>query len=448
MTTGPQSEGAERLGTGLFLPNDLQHLGMLENLILNHSDYFELTPETAWTRTEPGSRIEDHSGMAMLQEIRQETGKPFVGHGLGYSLGTPLMDEGPEALRSRQWFAAIERAITDFELQWYTEHLGFAALPDGRQLILPCPMPHSAESVEASASRLKQLKTLVPAVGFENSVFYFTLGDPLEEADYYDAVCAAADCHLLLDVHNVYTHCRNFNLDIEAFLDRIPFDRVIEIHLSGGSDCNPDWLPSGRAMRLDSHDDLIPPDVWSLYEAVLPECANVRGVTVERLDGTLALADVPAFEEEFLHAQEIFASASTQQTRVPPSRPEFAGSPGSLETVLQLIGDALLHNSPRERLATSRDSITLSSHNRAVINDLHIDGFVLSGLIVSKLRFERVVRGKPENYDLFLSDEETFTQVFKAYNEAVTPDCYFPIEEAHKFSNYMDLQAEGGKENI
>lgn len=41
--------------------------------------------------------------------------------------------------------------------------------------------------------------------------------------------------------------------------------RVLELHLSGGSDSGPDWLPSRRVLRLDSHDGAVPEPVWRAF---------------------------------------------------------------------------------------------------------------------------------------------------------------------------------------
>ena len=38
--------------------------------------------------------------------------------------------------------------------------------------------------------------------------------------------------------------------------------------------------------------------VWALLDAVLPRCPAVRGVTLERMEGTVTEADVPQVREE------------------------------------------------------------------------------------------------------------------------------------------------------
>jgi uncharacterized protein (UPF0276 family) len=73
---------------------------------------------------------------------------------------------------------------------------------------------------------------------------------------------------------------------------------VIEIHVSGGLDSSPAWLASGATLRLDSHDASVPEAVWALLERYASRCRNLRGVTLERMEGTVADDDVPGLREE------------------------------------------------------------------------------------------------------------------------------------------------------
>ena len=80
---------------------------------------------------------------------------------------------------------------------------------------------------------------------------------------------------------------------------RLDLAKVIEIHVSGGGESSPAWLPSGRVLRLDSHDGAVPELVWRMLEAVAPRCPNLRGVTLERMEGTLRDGDELVLAGEF-----------------------------------------------------------------------------------------------------------------------------------------------------
>jgi uncharacterized protein (UPF0276 family) len=83
----------------------------------------------------------------------------------------------------------------------------------------------------------------------------------------------------------------NFGFDPADYLRRLDLAKVIEIHVSGGGESSPAWLPSGRVLRLDSHDSAVPELVWRMLESVAPRCPNLRGVTLERMEGTVADGD-------------------------------------------------------------------------------------------------------------------------------------------------------------
>ena len=65
----------------------------------------------------------------------------------------------------------------------------------------------------------------------------------------------------------------------------------------------------GRAGRLDGHDAAVPEEVWELLASVLPRCPNARGVTLERMEGTVGEADVPLLREELARARRIARGA-------------------------------------------------------------------------------------------------------------------------------------------
>ncbi len=282
------------LGVGLFLPGSLEHLELIEPLF-SDCDFFEISPETFLGGQSSEDDLLIRPDIQKLEHLKARSGKPFVAHGLQYSMGSAL--SRTDDLYSERWLAMIGEFHRRFDFAWYTDHLGFSVSPEGLHTLLPLPLPHTQEAVETVSRRLNLLRRIIPRVGFENSVFYFTLGDPMEEADFYNRICEDAQCHLLLDTHNIYTHCKNFDLDPLKFCERIDCRNVIELHVSGGSESEPDWL-DGPPFRLDSHDGPVPESVWSLVETLLPRCHNLRGAALERLDGTVEPHEVPQLANE------------------------------------------------------------------------------------------------------------------------------------------------------
>jgi hypothetical protein len=58
-------------------------------------------------------------------------------------------------------------------------------------------------------------------------------GSTMKEWEFIAALLEEADCGLLLDVNNVYVSACNHGFDIRTYLDALPFDRVVHIHVAG-----------------------------------------------------------------------------------------------------------------------------------------------------------------------------------------------------------------------
>ena len=282
---------------GIALMPDVVFLDLLHDVIRDEADYYEVAPETLWFRSSSGA-LEPNGFHRTFRELVEATRKPVVAHGVGFSVGGASTD----AARRASWLERIRADHDVFRFGWYTEHLGVSAL-GGLATTLPLPTPMSDAAVMRTRGALDALQRIVPDVGVENSVFYFHLGDPLDEPAFLDRIVAGPGRHLLLDLHNVYTTALNAGFDPHAYLDRLPLDAVIEIHISGGSESPAAW--GGRSLRLDSHDTAVPEPVWALFDEVWPRCPNLRGVTLERMEDTVTVRDVDVVRAELRRAREV-----------------------------------------------------------------------------------------------------------------------------------------------
>ena len=271
---------------GIMLAPDIVFLDLMDPVLRSSAlDYFAVTPETTWIFQPDTGRLVPN-GFARAFE-RVAAGRPFVAHGVGLSLGSP-----PDEARQDRWFDAIGRDHQRLGFQWYTDHLGANVFGD-RNLTLPLPLPWDATHEARTRNNLAALADHVPVVGVENSAFYYSLDDPLAEPNFLDRVTDRPNTHVLLDLHNLHINSINLDFSADAWLERAPLDRVIEIHLAGGV---PD--PMGSGLLLDSHDAPVPDPVWSLFERVVPRCPNLKGVTLERREGTVTAQDVALVEVE------------------------------------------------------------------------------------------------------------------------------------------------------
>jgi uncharacterized protein (UPF0276 family) len=286
---------------GLTLQPDELFLDLLDRVAREDADYYEVTPETLWAESDTG--FVPNRFHARLRELVHETGKPVVGHGVGLSLGN-VIDSDPRRARHLEQLA---RDAATFRFAWLTEHLGASVL-GGENTTLPLPMPMTGYGAGLVRARLRELQTLVPDVGIENTCHYFLPGDPLDEPHFISRVLDAPRTHLLLDLHNLFTMAQNFGFDPDAYLDALDLERVIELHVSGGAESPPGWLPDGSTLRLDSHDGAVPEPVWRMLEDVVPRCPQLSGVTLERMEGTVDAHTVPLLREELGRIRRVLAA--------------------------------------------------------------------------------------------------------------------------------------------
>lgn len=269
---------------------------------MESSDFLEIAPETLWdTGRAAGSRH------AATRDLVRRSGRAVVGHGVGLSLG----GTGDDA-RFETHLAALRRDHEAFGFAAYSDHLGFTG-HGGRHAALPLPLPPTAEAVARVAQRLRRVAEVLPGVAFENTAQTFLLGTPLDEARFVNRILAAADCGLVLDLHNVVVTCTNVGADPDAYIDALDLGRVVELHVSGGSVSDAEWVPSRRTLRLDSHDGPVPADVWRLLERVIPRCPGAQRITVEWIDDGLGEGDGPRLAADVARVRRVVAAA--QQSR-------------------------------------------------------------------------------------------------------------------------------------
>ena len=276
---------------GLLLAPDETWFRLLAPL-LDDCDYYAVTPETLWMQS--GDEIVSNGYHRAFLDLKERTGRPFVAHSVGWSPG------GASADRRTLWAERMRADHAQFQFEWWTDHLGLAEV-EGRVLSLPLPLPMTAEAASVVRTSCIQASKIVPVVGVENSAFYFALGNMLDEPAFLEDALGE-DGVLLLDLHNLVCNAHNLGFDPRAWLERMDLGRVIEIHVSGGGLNEAPW---SAGMHLDSHDTSVPEIVWDLLAEVVPECPALRGVTLERIEGSVGPTDVPVLRDELARVRAV-----------------------------------------------------------------------------------------------------------------------------------------------
>ncbi len=407
--------GQHRVAIGWVLQPDEAHLERTAPL-LDRVGYLEIAPETTWAIDRSGALFSN--GFSARFAGERARGLPFVAHSTGLSMAAD--PRGDEARRER-WLDRVAMDHDTFEFAWWTDHFGATTLPsrDGpRHVALPVPVPMSDATLAHLDATLDAMSRVVPDVGFENTAFHFAWDAPEHEPWLLRrALERSAHRHLLLDLHNLVLNAEQHGYDARRWLRTIDLTKVIEIHLAGGHTSDPGWLPSGRSVRLDGHDHAVPEEVWSLLVEVLPRCTNLRGVTLERMEGTVESDDeLASVAGELDRLRAILDTSPTSDAHtldadalgaaVGFARPDTMPAPLDGDAYLSLLTDT----------GASED-----------------DGRRLTSLLVAKLRFERIQRGSDLAMRWFDESPREFAEVFRAFHRATPMAVMFPAEEADLF---------------
>ena len=216
----------------------------------HHDEILATSPAVDWFECITEDFAVDGGIMrATLDAVRARY--PIVPHGVSLNLG------GPDPL-DRTLLRRLRTLVDRLHAPWASDHLCWNGAR-GLHLHELLPLPLTDEAVEHVASRVREIQdTLGVPFAFENVSSYLTFrADSMPEWDFVSAVAERADCGILLDVNNVFVSARNHGFDSGRYLDSLPVDRVLQIHLAGPTDM-------GRYL-LDSHGAHVRPEVWSLY---------------------------------------------------------------------------------------------------------------------------------------------------------------------------------------
>jgi hypothetical protein len=209
---------------------------------------------------------------------------PIVMHGVALSIGSsdPL---------DRGYLANLRALRNRTRARWVSDHLCWTGVL-GKNTHDLLPMPYTEEALAHVVARVKEVQDVLGApLALENPSTYAEFASsPMREWEFLARMAEQADCAILLDVNNVYVSARNHGFDPKVYLDAIPFDRVVQLHVAGHTD-------HGTHI-IDSHIGPVVDDVWKLL-----------GEAHQRARGAPVLlewdAEIPSFERT--HAEALRA---------------------------------------------------------------------------------------------------------------------------------------------
>jgi len=203
-----------------------------------------------------------------------------IPHGVSLAIGSvePL-DEA--------YVARLKTLLARIDPPWFSDHLCWARAP-GVHLHDLLPLPYTREAITHVVERVKRVQGMLERpFALENVSSYMTFrADEMPEWEFYAEVAEKADCGLLLDCNNVYVSSQNHGFDPTKYIDAVPADRVVQMHLAGHTD-------KGTYI-LDTHSDFVKDEVWALYRRAVARTGAVS--TLVEWDDDIPEWDVLAEE--------------------------------------------------------------------------------------------------------------------------------------------------------
>ena len=252
-------------GAGLGLKRAL--MGPLTEESLGPIDFFEVAPEN-WIRL----------GGQYGKKFRHFTERyPFVAHGLSLSIGGPLpLDEN--------FLKDVKVFLDTHNIQLYTEHLSYCS--DTGHLYDLMPIPFTEEAVHYVANRIKRVQDILERrIAMENVSYYAAPGQEMTEQAFVTAVLEEADCDLHLDVNNIYVNSVNHKYDAEEYLNAMPGERIVYIHVAG-------HYQEAEDLLVDTHGAEVIDPVWQLLDRTYARFGSHIPTLLERDFNIPSLAEL------------------------------------------------------------------------------------------------------------------------------------------------------------
>lgn len=264
--------------------------------IPHYAHIFEHFPQVDWFEI-ISENFMDTDGKAKRNLARIRERYPIVMHGVSLSIGTvdPLNSE---------YLRKLKTLMNDVNPAWISDHLCWTGIAHKNAHDL-LPVPYTEEALKHIISRIKQVQDyLERPIALENPSTYLEFkSSHIPEAEFIATMAKESGCYLLLDVNNVYVTCYNHRLDVKSYIDALPLDKIVQIHLSGHS--------NRGSHIIDTHDDRVVDAVWALYKYTIHKAGRIINTMVEWDD------KIPSWEVLYNELEKAKTAAANAQHYAP-----------------------------------------------------------------------------------------------------------------------------------
>lgn len=191
-----------------------------------------------------------------------------IPHGVDLSIGS-MQAVDSEYLRTIKQISDMTKA------PYYSEHLCVTAVP-GIDIGHLSPLWFTEETLANTIKKVKYIQNyLEKPLILENVTYLFELPSTnMSQTEFFNRLVDATGCGVLLDLTNVFINSMNHHFDPLTFLQQMPLDHVVQVHLAGAY-----WTEDNR-MLVDGHSEPVQEESWKLLQIVVSQC-QVKGVIFE-----------------------------------------------------------------------------------------------------------------------------------------------------------------------
>lgn len=252
------------------------NLGLGLGLRHTHFDYIQANwPKVDWF--EAISENFMYSAGRPRHVLRQVVERyPVVLHGVSMSIGST-------APVNFDYLKALKELAAEVHPQWISDHLCWTGvLGLNTHDLLPLPLTEEAFRNTCERIRIVQDYLERPLILENPSTYLSFTHSTIPEPAFLSGLVAETGCGLLLDVNNVYVTCFNAGLDPVAYIEALPHQNIVQMHLAGHQHCG--------THIIDTHDRPVVDQVWELFRLAWQKTGGVA--TLLEWDG-----NIPSFDE-------------------------------------------------------------------------------------------------------------------------------------------------------
>lgn len=372
----------------------------------------EIEPQTTWLKTR-----DDVQPYRANEEVLEHLAD-LPGNKLVHSVGTPV---GGTVRPDPAQLALLGDTIRDLQAPWASDHLSFNQTPEFATGFF-LPPRQTVSGVETVTASIRDLQDALPApIAVETGVNYLCPRlDELPDGEFVARVVEAANCGLLLDLHNVFTNALNGRQPVSDYLEQLPLERVWEVHLAGGMELDGFWL--------DAHSGAIPDPLYRVCEEVIPRLPNLGAIVFEIFPSFVPEVGLELVEEQLERLHALWALRSDrsrpEQTRAPLRLAVDAPGTASPDVWERALGKLVTGQRPEDACG---EALSQDPGIRVIEGLIHE---FRASLIVGVLRLtSRLI--------MLALGPEAFRTILADYWSKVPPQMYGSLE-ADAFAEYLE----------